>query len=1122
MISPFLIWTIAVYEVKLLLRDWSFRIFVLIGLFVEIVMNIGFATKAGQVPYPFHALAGSLPMMNLKLLNVYQGAIAAFLASDFIKRDRKHDSTQVVHTRSMTNADYIIGKSAGILAVFALLNALVLLIGFAFHVIFSDTPFAWQPYVYYALLLNLPTLIFMIGISSLLMNLIRSQAVVFVILLGFGVASLIYLGRHMFFVFDIFAFYLPVMYSDFVGLGNADSLLAIRGAYFLLGLALIGLSILFMKRLRQSNLVNIIVGTVSLAAFVAASVLGYNYISDNLENRDFRTLLKETSSAVTDIPIATTIDCSIKLDHNGRMIDAVADLVVVNHTGSDLDSLLIVLNPGLTVTSVASASNPCNFRRNEHLLWIKSSRRLIPGANDTISITYSGSIDERICYLDLDEERIEGIFSWFLFSVPKRYAFIENDFVLLTPETIWYPVTGLTDGLSYPKSATRDFVNFELDVRVRRDLTAISQGETTVDTTASDRSFSFRPDVPLQQVSLAVGRYESLSIEVDSTVYALHILPGHRYFDKYFDQIADSLPYLIREMRDDYELQIGLDYPYNRLDLVEVPTQFYCYDRLWTFSKETVQPQIVLLPELGTICAGTDFVRMQRRGTRRQESANLAESPQEIQAQYVTGFVRTDLLGIESDPRDFLEENGIEPRYHILPNIISHSIGLVSQRWPAINYALESYIFNRATPPQDTRWRSWSGLTSAEKANVVLRENSLADVITGDFDTDITSTVMKEKGRYLFALLEADVGSENFTTILSDFIRDHRFTNALTDSFIASIEDFSTINVPNLIQSWYSDTLLPGYIIRDVESYKVYDRERTRVQTKLSISNPQAVDGLVTLGFRLGNRRQSLVPWWRRGSQKYDAERSVVIPSNSRKEIGIVLDEPPSEMVIETYVSLNLPSIIQVHFGDRQLDKNAEPFDGEILTSLETAPQSDAGEMVVDNEDPGFMVLTLAEMNRFRNFLLTTFASADVEVEEYEGIRFWDLPRSWAATTDSRFYGEFVHSGVYKRTGDGGFRVSWSASIEEEGTYDVYFHNPNLEMPRWGRRGRGRVDKGEETFFVYHEDGVDKIVADLNASGEGWNLLGTFHLQVGENSVELTDRGDMNFVTADAVKWVRR
>jgi len=1101
-ISPFLIWTIAIYEAKLLLRDWSFRIFVLIGLFIEVIMNIAFATKAGHVPYPFHALAGSLPMMNLKLLNVYQGVIAAFLASDFIKRDRKHDSTQVVHTRSMTNADYIIGKSVGIIAVFALLNALVLLIGFAFHMIFSDTPFAWQPYIYFALLLNLPTLIFMIGISSMLMNLIRSQAVVFVILLSFGVASLIYLGRHMFFVFDIFAFYLPVMYSDFVGLGNTDSLLAIRGAYFLLGLALIGLSILFMKRLRQSNLVNILVGTVSLTAFAAAAVLGYHYVDDNLEKREYRTLLKEISSTVLDIPVPSTTDCSIKLDHNGRRIDVVADLVVVNHTGITLDSLLFVLNPGLTVSSVSSASNPCDFCRNEHLLWIKPSSPLSQGAYDTISIT--------------------GRLSWFLFSVPKRYAFIENNFVLLTPETVWYPVTGLNDGLSYPKSAARDFVNFELDVSVRHDLTAISQGRTTVDTTTSDRCFAFRTDVPLQQISLSVGKYESLSIEVDSTEYSLHILPGHRYFDKYFDQIADSLPYLIRDMRDDYELQIGLDYPYDRLDVVEVPTQFYCYDRLWTFSKETVQPQIVLLPELGTMCAGTDFVRMQRRGTRRQERANLAESPEEIQAQYFTGFVRTDLLGIESDPRGFLQDNGIEPRYHILPNFISHSMGLASQRWPMINYALESYIFNRATPPQNTRWRSWSGLTGTEKANVVLRENSLADVIAGDFETDITSTVMKEKGRYLFALLEADVGSENFTKILSDFVRDHRFTNALTDSFIASIGDSATINVPNLIQSWYSDTLLPGYIIRDVESYKVYDRERTRVQTKLSISNPQAVDGLVTLGFRLGNRRQSLVPWWRRGSQKYDVERAVVIPSNSRKEIGIILDEPPSEMVIETYVSLNLPSVIRVRFGDRKLDKNAEPFDGETLTSLETAPRSDAGEMIVDNEDPGFTVLTLAEVNRFRNFLLTTFGSDEVEAEEYEGIRFWDLPRSWAATTDSKFYGEFVHSGVYKRTGDGSFRVSWSANIEEAGTYDIYFHNPNLEMPRWGRHGRGRADKGEETFFVFHEDGVDKIVADLNASEEGWNLLGTFHLQVGENSVELTDRGDMNFVTADAVKWVRR
>ncbi|MCK4656372.1 MAG: xanthan lyase, partial [candidate division Zixibacteria bacterium] len=122
MTAPFVIWSVALYEVKILLRAWSFRIFALIGLVILVIMNIAFATKVGQAPYFFYSLAGSLPMMNIKLLTVYQGIIAAFLASDFIKRDRSHDSTEVIFMRPMSNADYVLGKTTGILFVFAILN----------------------------------------------------------------------------------------------------------------------------------------------------------------------------------------------------------------------------------------------------------------------------------------------------------------------------------------------------------------------------------------------------------------------------------------------------------------------------------------------------------------------------------------------------------------------------------------------------------------------------------------------------------------------------------------------------------------------------------------------------------------------------------------------------------------------------------------------------------------------------------------------------------------------------------------------------------------------------------------------------------------------------------------
>ena len=82
---------------------------------------------------------------------------------------------------------------------------------------------------------------------------IRSQAAV--ILLGVAVSSLslVVLGNRAYFIPDIFGFHTPLMYSDFIGLGNTAQLFSLRLPYVLLGLGLIFGTVLLAKRLRQST-----------------------------------------------------------------------------------------------------------------------------------------------------------------------------------------------------------------------------------------------------------------------------------------------------------------------------------------------------------------------------------------------------------------------------------------------------------------------------------------------------------------------------------------------------------------------------------------------------------------------------------------------------------------------------------------------------------------------------------------------------------------------------------------------------------------------------------------------------------------------------------------------------
>ena len=170
MINFYFIGRIAFYEARLLFRSWGFRIFSVIGLTIIAILNIAIATPAFYSPYFLSSLSGSLPLNSLKLFNIFQGIIVAFIATEFFKRDRKYDSIQVVFARSFSNMEYFLGKVGGILSVFVLLNLAVLSITFVIHFFFSSTLFVWQPYILYMLLICLPTLIFMIGTLQYIRN----------------------------------------------------------------------------------------------------------------------------------------------------------------------------------------------------------------------------------------------------------------------------------------------------------------------------------------------------------------------------------------------------------------------------------------------------------------------------------------------------------------------------------------------------------------------------------------------------------------------------------------------------------------------------------------------------------------------------------------------------------------------------------------------------------------------------------------------------------------------------------------------------------------------------------------------------------------------------------------
>ena len=1118
MINPYSIWVIAGCEARLLWRSWAFRLFSGLALLFLLIFNSVVISPLTNAPHYLRSVAGHLPLFNLKFFNLYQGVIAAFLAAEFIKRDRRQDTVQTIFARSFTNLDYILGKLLGLLLLFAGLQLLLLGGLAAGHGLFADVPFAWQPYLLLPLLVTLPTLIFTVGLTWLLISLLRNQALVSMGVLGISFFCFV-LGDRFYYCLDVFAFFVPLAYSDFVGLGNLDQLLAVRSSHLLFGLACIGLTVLLSPRLLQSRGAFIAALFLALASAAGATWIGAAYLDRQERDLQYRRELRAISDKVASLPTADITACQLEVDPPGRVLAAAARLTAVNTHAMALDSLLFTLNPGLRIIEAKLNGQPVRRRREGHLLWIRPAAPLAPGASCRVELSYRGAIDQRFCYLDIDDERFTGPYAFWLFRPPKAHAFVGPEFLHLTPESGWYPVAGLSAGAAFPGAAPRGYCRYRLSATVPRGWTAFSQGAVVVDSAGPELTYRFQPQRPLAQISLTAGPYQLRRIEVDEVAYALATLPGHDYFEAYFDSVGPILPETIRGLKNGYEAALGLDYPYPRLALVEVPIQFFAYRRLWTAAQETVQPEILFLPEMGTLLEGADFQRLQRQAIRSQERANQAEGAEQIQAGYLRTFARLDLLGLQ-DPgtTDLSQNSSLEARWHLLPQYLSYETHIASQRWPVLNYAFEAYFQERVAPPANTWNRQWRGLTPSERANLVLQDYSLAQLLhrsgeAQEVDDSIRQTAIRAKGRQLLSLLAADIGLDDFGEALTALVAASG-QRAIEDRvLLALLQELGVEEPEALFEAWYRRAELPGYQVDSAEAYLVRDGERTRIQVELELGNPTDVDGLVKLNFRF--RQDSFASWWERQRSGWDYARVVPLPAGTSRRVGLLLDRRLAELVVDTYAARNIPSLIYFAFGEQELRRDARPFSG-----FEDRPlRADAlVEYIVDNEDEGFELMTAQGTSRLRSFLLDLFDKKEKR-DPYVGLRSWDPPGSWQATTDHRLYGRFVRSSYYKEAGQGRSRVAWKAPIREEGDYDIYFFcglRKDLQEEKKGAVGEGAVN-----FLIYHQGGVDDVGLDRPELEQGWNHLGQYRLRAGPARVELTDRSTSRLVVADAVKWVK-
>ncbi len=1096
------------YEMNILFRSWFFRIFAITAILFLVIIDLTMFSDLVPTPWMFKGISSFNPYVISLFLNIGQAALIVFLATDIMKRDKKLDSSQVIQIRSMSNAGYIWGKALGLILAFGILDIFVLFVTAVLHLALGASEITLVPYLIYPVLIILPTMLFSIGLSFWMMRFLKNQALSILLMLGVMAVSMFVLKNQSAAVFDIFALYIPAAYSDFTGITNLTGLLMQRGSYLIMAAAFLMWVSFAYTRLVQSFLLHKISLILAVSGFVIAAFLSFNLVSKVNEGQEIRAEFKKINQEWKDRAHQETEKCKIELTHSGNEISVKASLVLSNKTSAPLKQYIFSLNPALKIQNITLAEKALNFDRNLHLITIAPAVELLPGKTDSITIEYSGQINEQICYAQVDEKKRSAVFNIWMSKVDKKYMFLEADYVLLPPNCLWYPSSGLPLGSVFPEKNGMDFSKFELTVKTDEDLTVFSQGQMIE---KGKGLVKFTPKKPLPFISLIIGAYEQKSLEIDSVSYSLAALKNHHFYEEIFKGIGDTLSSIIREAKQDIERDAGLEYPYRRLQIIETPLQFFTYKRHWTAASPSILPQQIWVPEKLITIDNADFARSFRMQER--FASDLSLTDKEKQINIIKQFFQSTFLGRSIRRFRFGPDiTNIKQDFSIAPHFFTFTNNFSSQDYTLLNNAVESFILARISGGASPASMISSGFTQEEKVSLKLRNRSLQEVLGDSSVSELFPDIIKTKGDFLISLLQSYAGTENFNKDLLSFLKENRFRVSSPEGLFSQWQEKYNINAVALFDEWLKQKKLPAVLIKNLEMYKVYDGGRLRYQLLFDAANHEDIPAMVRINFQFGGRRGRFM------GEDSDEEPARVIRIDGRtaKEAGIVLDSEPRGMSINTILAKNIPLVFSKRFEKTEIMEDEIPFDGEVeLDKLFTFLEAD--EIVVDNEDSAFVVLDSIK----QNFIQKLFGAEETNNrDEYSGFRYWRAPRSWEKIKNTDFYGEYIHSALYIRSGDGNKNAAWKAFIKKSGYYDVYtFITPRRSLG--GRRMDDDIMK-EFEYTIHHDDGAETISMDIRQCEQGWNHLGSFYFSEGETQIQISNKSDGRIVIADAVKWVKR
>lgn len=1144
------IWGIAGAEIRSAFRLARTWLFIAVGFLISgatwLQNGMYFFYNSGLNPY-----VALMSNTRYTFANQFAGLLflifsigIVFLAFDLRVRDRSSRIHEALESRPLDNFGFLLGRTLGITLVVSvpMILTMSLVTGVAlFTQAFAPVQLeSAQPHSFwYTVLVDIvPNMFFYAAFVVFLAMVLRYRLLVILSAIGMMIAQFWLVANAPIHLVEILGWVtaqnLPSDIDTFFT--NAWILLE-RLLLFLLGFGLLFLAAMAYHR-HDGPVISrrIAVGT----GLLVLGVLGFGYGFVNIEEiKDQRdewyAVHKEADERWPDTMLdLESLEGSIVIDPGKNLsIDLTLNVNVISEQGSN--GLLFSLNPDLVVHELLVDGNAVQQYKFEHgLLMIEESKHYRSGSNVELEISASGIPNNQFEYFDSAID----LYSSTMFDAPmlrllgEHSLIFDRDFVALISSGAWYPQVGPHIYRDRTSRRPIDFFTIDVEVETPENWTVAGPGKAA-DVVGSSNRIRLNPTVPLSSLNLLADEFHRVSTEVRGTEFELLLHPKHT---KNLPLFGDIVPEIEEEIENILKVadSFGLQYPLASLSIVEVPTTMRIFGGGWRMDSVQSLPGVLLLKELSF--PTVNFNSLTGADHRAEWDEERLDA---FKLSLLRTFVKNDMHG----GNVFLG---------FARNLFSNQTGATGECAEALNFLLEKIVSQLVV--KDTGFFSAYFVASTGDSNFAFNTSSFSrdrdeprivsnrmrsyvfsrpEVWEAAVETPLSQLPLESDPKKAYNVLELKVtklasvfadefGHEEMGEILSEVLDQYRGRSFTYDDFLAVAEGRG-IDVEERVGDWLDSAALPGFIVSEVEIVRVNDDENDfpRYQTSFHVRNGEPVPGLLLVEYEVND---------------VDLESEAIrIGGNSAVEINLVTSDPPEDVELEPYLSLNRNDI-EVFLPRRGDGQRIERIDAEPKNLVEPSEWrlETTDSIVVDDLDAGFSTDYAEPISGIPRVVF--WLSGVMPEQRFDAglpMETTPLPGVWTRRTTWGSYGAYRKTTARSRPAPESEPVNayFTTDIPTSGRWQLEYHLPlgtrrnserrgfSIRMPGINMGRNFTSEQGVYDVSVQFDDEELPIEFDAADANDGWVLLGEFEIPATTVKVRVSNVTTGGLVIADAIRW---